>query len=286
MLPKLLPGALRLRADPSQSFSQLVKALPEDFDAFLFHLNCTRTDHFPSFRPQLIDFLRDQGVACLNAHITDISKRTLQNACVLLRIPTTRTGLTGSGKELLIVKTNNNYGGNGDLRLRMRVDSTRPSGHFHSPIRNAMDYRVMQRRNIPVTWWENKSLTIERFISNRYMRQYRVYFAGTHLHISEWRDPRPIKKYRKDIVKATYSMTIDDLFNGLAPVLPTSLAGSIAAIIKHFRIDFGAVDIVEDDDGLCYAIDINSTSFGRALDMHARAYLRRGLLVRIQEEAK
>jgi hypothetical protein len=46
-------------------------------------------------------------------------------------------------------------------------------------------------------------------------------------------------------------------------------------------MDFGAIDFVEDEAGVCYVIDVNSTSYGRGLDKAARQHLRSGLMKRL-----
>lgn len=278
MLSKLIPEALCIAANPRHRLEEVLDACPANLDAFAFHLNCTRTDRFPECRFELIDTLLTRGVPVLNGHVVDIGKRSLQEVCRYLGLPHTAvTAEVGQPDELLIVKSNLNYGGFGERRMSVAdrdflgIELPPPWMHNHD------SYQLLKRHQIPKICWHDTTLAIERFVTNSHQRKHRVYFAGYNCIVSTYSDPDPIKRYREEHTRQDHLVSEQTLAAAEYPALPISLQIATTRLRRQLRMDFGAIDIVEDEDGLCYVVDVNSTTFGRSLSPSHCEYLAHGL---------
>jgi predicted O-methyltransferase YrrM len=282
MLPALLPEAVRIPADPLHSVEGILAYCPADTLAFAFHLNCTRTENFPRCRRDLIDVLNARGVPALNAFVTDIGKRRLQETCRFLGLSSVSTILAeGSPEDFVIVKTDLNYAGFGEKKLSSAQLATIRSCLPPSSFASIDDYRVLPRREVPAEWWYDQNLVIELFVENRKHRKFRTYFAGCNHFVSVWTDENVIKKYRSARTREELLTTEQALARAECPGLPSSFQIGTVRLLRHLRMDFGALDFVEDDAGECYAIDVNSTSYGNAVHKDAAQHLRSGLLGKI-----
>ena len=280
MLPAILPEGIRMEADPFQSLDQILGSCQEDLRAFAFHLNCTRTINFPQCRNELLRALQERGICVLNGLVTDIGKRRLQESCRFLGLPTVWASRdSGPPSELLIVKSDLNHAGFGERHLspvqaRALGVSFRPG-----PIRDIDDYRILPRADVPPEWWDDPDLAIERFIENSRRRKFRTYFVGPHHSVSIWIDDHPIKRLRTAQLREEHLTSEETLAHAAHPRLPSSFQVGVVRLLQHLRMDFGAVDFVEDEGGECYAVDVNATSYGRALSAEARRHLQSGLMV-------
>jgi hypothetical protein len=282
MLPKLLPEAVRIPAEPRHTPAEVLGACPRALAAFAFHLNCSSTSRFPQRRAELVDILRGRGVSVLNADATEIGKRFLQLACREVGIPSvaaTRHG--GPDDELVIVKSDWNYGGFGEQRLSAGERAALGVPSVRSPILSPQDYRVMPRREVPDDWWDRPALAVERYVANDAHLQFRIYFAGPRYFVSARIDESPIKKFSPRHPRKDYLIDEETLPLTGYPELPASLLPDSVRLIRHLGIDFGALDVVQDNRGQCYIVDLNTTSYGRALSPEAAEHLRGGLLSRI-----
>jgi hypothetical protein len=281
MLPRLVPEGIRVSANPFHDLNQIMGLLPRGLDVFTFHLNCTNTDRFPRCRRELISALRNNGTVVLNSTVTDISKLHLQATCRYLGLPTVATTQgEGSQDDRVIVKTNLNYAGFGERR--MSAEQLVALGiSLPTTITDPYDYIVCRRHEVTAEMWADPTLAIERFVSNSRHRKFRIYFAGSNLFVSIWTDEDEIKKYRPEQIREEYLTNLREFQLAQHPRLPASLQTGTLRLLQHLRIDVGAADIVEDNCGQCFIIDVNTTSYARAINDNARDYLRAGLLERI-----
>ena len=111
LLPMMFPGATRVRARLGETSADLLKRIPSYAGSFAFHVNLTDTRRTPLRRAAFCRALRARGIRILNEQVTDISKHRVQEVCTQAGLGSTRAARAGDPDEVLIVKTNDNYGG-------------------------------------------------------------------------------------------------------------------------------------------------------------------------------
>jgi hypothetical protein len=281
LLPQLLRAAHRLKAAPDDTLDQIVTRLPGDTNAFCFHLNCTKTGQFPLCRAELIEALEAKGIPVLNGYVTDTSKRSLQQACEYLGLPTVATReADGRPNDLVIVKTDLNYGGFGERGLSSADKQRLGIPVAESPINSTYDYKVLTRSSVPDQWWKDLTLVVERFVKNRYNRKFSVYFGGTAFVAVLMVSTEEIKKFSPTHFRQEFLLTEQDCAEVAHPDLPSGLQLGTVRLLRHYRVDVGAIDVVEDDDGCCYPIDLNPTTYAR-VSAEAIEHLHKGLATSI-----
>ena len=181
----VVPGALQVRAKPTDSAENILSRLPSTIRRFLFHVDLTETTNFPADRMLLVDMLRERSISVLNWRVTDLRKRTIHAVTRRLGLPCAEASREGDARELLIIKTDRNYGGYSERLLNRRHRQTLGVPRLSLPIRNAFDYKVMPRSDVPSSWWDDPHLIVECFISNREHRMYRVRVCTGSLRLLE-----------------------------------------------------------------------------------------------------
>jgi hypothetical protein len=276
MLPTVLGSSVRLAHRPLAPAADILAVCPPDLQSFAFHINCSVASRFPPERGALIEALGRRGVQVLNGGITDIRKRSLQRQFQKLGLGSVEASRAGVDDELVIVKTDANYGALGERRLsaseRALLGVPAPS----EVIGHADDYRVLARGDVPPLWWNDDSLAIERFVDNRTGRYYRVYFAGDAVVVSVRLHPGRIKKYIGTVVRTDRRTYLDELTEGRCRGVGADVGRTIWRAITGLALDFGALDLVEDDAGQSFVVDVNATPFFRpepALVHHLRSGL-------------
>jgi len=259
----LFPHAARIAALPAQSVEEVMTVLPAMATRFVFHLNCTITGRFPTSRAQLIPALAARGIAAVNAEANDISKRTIQRCCLDSGLASALAGPDGPADESLIVKTNFNYGGYSERRLsdpeRRLLDLPDPSDFM----KTTQDYKVLPRREVDPSWWENPSLTVERFIENRDGRCYRAYCLLHHVALCELVSQKRIKKMAGNTIRRVWMFTAGNGgVDGAGPDdYPSPVVQALLRFRQSFPLDFGTIDVMEDAMGLAYVVDVNTTPY-------------------------
>ena len=231
---------------------------------FLFHLNLTFTARLPGKREVLCRELERKGIEVWNGLVSDTTRRTIQRRCRELRLASTLASQEGDPDELLIVKTDLNYGGSYERRLtaeeRERLGLPEPSAHIRGP----GDYRVIPRREVDNELWSDPGLVIERYIQNSRRSYFRAYVLGDRLVISEAVSPRHIKKMEVGLPRRNAFIPLRDLKNLREPVMDwvaPSLLRTLLTFLEGFGLAFGALDLVEDDGGQAFIIDVNPTPY-------------------------
>jgi hypothetical protein len=279
MIHSLAPEAARLPATPLQTLENLLSALPADASALIFHLNCTVTENFPVCRSQFVEVLRSRGIPLLNGSVVNIGKRFLQTQLAFLGLPSTMTSQSeGRPDDLVIVKTDFNYGSYGELKLNLEERFALGMPTIDCPIKNSSEYKILRRSKVPTAWWRDPLLAIETYVDNPWGRKYRVYFAGSQCLIVAAIDKNKIKKTLTQESAVTYLTNLARMTSVGHSDLPSTLQIDVGRLIKHMRMDFGAIDLVQDHNGTCFIIDINTTSYWRPFYDHALEHLRTGLL--------
>jgi hypothetical protein len=264
LLPCMFPEALRISAEVGDSGADLLARLPDDLNMLAFHLPLTATAHFPLMREQFCVNLARRRVRVINELMTDISKRTLQGLCQQSCLPVATADRIGPPDEMLIVKTNFNYGGEAERALTVDERSTLGCGDCSTLVKDSRDYMVVERRKIPPAAWDDLTLVVERFITNAHNFFYRAYIGGASIAISRVVDEANLKKMPEGIERKTLFTSKCDLAvrSTVASVDSLSVCShSILSFLKCCPLDFGAIDLVQDDEDVIYIIDVNTTPF-------------------------
>jgi hypothetical protein len=282
MLPILVPGAIQIKADPRDTLDAVLEKIPESALSFAFHLDCTYTKYFPFCRDSLLQELERRGLACLNAYVTDISKRHLHRVCERLGLPSTAASIDSvQASDRLLIKTNCNHFGLAEGRLCENDRELMGIGG-RSPLEGLNEYQVLNREEIPTSWWEDPTLVVERFIANSAKIRYRCYFAGNHFVISTLASDQNIMRYRNSHCKGIICTNSTNLKEAVHADLPRSLQVSLGPFIRFMAADFGTVDVVLDDNEIAYIIDLNTTTYTKGeLSPQVLTYLQRGLGARV-----
>jgi hypothetical protein len=264
LISRLIPDATVVAAAFDHSLQDVLQALPPWPSAFLPHLACSLTAHFPTCREGLMLELASRSIRLPNRDVVDISKKALQRCCVEASLPATLAGKEGDQAELLIVKTNSNFGGKNELTLS---EANRAAlgirEHNKEVIKGPYQYIVRTRGEIPSCWWSDDNLILERYIENDEHIYYRCWAAGDHLVLIEMFNPDRIKKMGKSRLLRHWMIKLRE--GGSADIsgsdCPRSMVGDIECFKKGFCLDFGSVDIVINQGGVPYIIDVNSTPY-------------------------
>lgn len=260
LLPAIVPGATVLEAAVDEAAGDILARIPVDSGAFHFHLNCTHTDRFPLARAELVRQLRARGIPIINSALTDISKRAIQRACVELGLNTTTAPREGDPDELLIVKTDLNFGGDSEWALTLEERAAVGAGEGSQLIWKPDHYQVLPRKELEESWWTDPTLVREKYIDNRHDRWYRAFLLLSRMALCEFVDPSQIKKVGHSTASRVWLLQRSDVeaSEGDTPY-PRQLVRDLLRFAGAFAIDFAAVDIVVSDAGQAYIIDVNST---------------------------
>ncbi|MDA0644986.1 hypothetical protein [Nonomuraea ferruginea] len=282
LLPAVLPGARRITAGLGEGFQDVLSRIPAGCRLFVFHINLTLSARVPFDREKLVGELRARGVTVRNAGITDISKRAVQRACARAGVATATAPRQGDPGEPLLVKTNCNYHGvrECELTLPQRRMLGYEAPHDMPSSRAEGEYRVMRRDEVPPAIWASPHWVVERYITNAAHRFHRVYLAGEAMVVSRVHDSAVFKKMPVGITRESYYLKTSDA--GRPAALPADV-GAVAAMSARVsdaaRVEYGAFDVVSDDHGGLYLIDVNTTpSWGDGGHPDLLAYLGAGLV--------
>lgn len=258
LLPAVVTSSIAIEAAPDDEPHALVQSLPAGTSWFHFHLNCTKTARFPLCRDDLLAQLRDRGVRTVNAAVTDISKQRVQAACAEAALNQTAAPRSGDPDELLIVKTDLNFGGDSEWALTAEDRDRLALGQGSNVMWKPNDYRIVRRSEVPDGWWNDVTLVQERYVVNRDDRWYRVFVFLSRMVVVELVDPTQIKKVGHSTVTQTWMFDRDR-----TTTWPADIGGAVGEAVARFAdvmsVEFGAIDVVVDDRGSPYIIDVNTT---------------------------
>jgi hypothetical protein len=113
----------------------------------------------------------------------------------------------------------------------------------------------MPRSSVPVEWWQDEGLAIERHVHNSKNVFYRLRFVFDTWVISETVNPNDIQKMENCTSYENFLVHRGDK----SSKLPAGLLTTAARFIDAFRIDYGALDVMLDDHGAFYVVDANPT---------------------------
>lgn len=258
----LFPGARRVPVELGDTGREVLARIPPGTHTVLPHVDLSRTGDVPRERAELVAALRERGIRVLNEHVVDITKRRLQEVCAGLGLPSTRTGPDGPPDELLLVKTDLNSGGKKERSVHPSRRRRLGIGPVSARIRGADDYRVLRRREVPPAWWDDPTLCLERYVANSRDAFYRAYVVDRQLVVSRAVSPLRVRRMEGELERTNH------LFRDFAPAdgtpptpLPAGMLETLRAFVAGFRLDYGALDLVEDEEGRSYVVDVNDTPY-------------------------
>ena len=279
LVSALFPSAQRLPISISGRNDSLLSSLDPGVRCVFIHVDLTDTSIFPADRNAITGLLRNRGITIINAHITDISKRRLQQACRASGIPS--VALDGrppvDDATKVIIKTNKNYGGIPEQRLQMTLAAHPEVAAYEQPATESPQYRICRYGDVTPEVWENQDYVVERFVENSLHLKFRCHVLMDRMVVSavfdaapvsrmEWGSARHEMYYAGDIRSAEASMAAD--FSFVKP-LADRIAESIRVLRRDLKMDFGSIDVMANDAGVCFPIDINTTPYWGRPDLDA-----------------
>jgi len=205
----------------------------------------------------------------LNGHVIDISKRWVQAACQHCGLPSTFADRDGRTDELLIVKTNSNYGGESELTLTVSERAFLQINKLNGEVSaDAQSYKIYKRCELTEQVWSDENLVVERFVTNHNNIFFRVYVLY-HAVVVEAAVSYPFVKRMCDGMPRSIfffqNFRAVELYPSLdalrLPGLPADLISSVRRFCKHVSLEFGTIDMVMDDAGTVFIVDVNTTPF-------------------------
>lgn len=262
LLPMIFPEATRLRANLGETSSDLLKRLPPHTKTFAFYVNLTDTRRTPLRRSAFSRALGSRGIRILNEHVTDISKHRVQEVCAQAGLHQTIAPQAGNPDEMLIVKSNANYGGEKEDFLNAGQRRTLDLAPRPRRVLGHDGYLIAPRRDVQPHQWRSSQTIVERFIENRHHVFYRAHKVLDAMIVSRMVNPADIKKMWRHIPRVNWNLRLPELtpIKGARPA-PAHVIRAVSRFCTAFALDVGSIDVVEDDEGKCYIIDVNASPF-------------------------
>jgi hypothetical protein len=239
---------------------------------FLPHIDTTFLGRVMPGLSELVRILRARGVAVVNGGVTNISKRALQHFLKNIGLPTLAASRSGDPSELIIKKTNANCGGLADERFAAANPHIIPRKLV---VRD--EYVVQRRGDIEASDWTRSSHVFERYVANESGRFYRAYVLGRRIVISESASSGVVKKMGYGLPRTSrfFVRTGSTIRSHVA--CAASPACQVARFAAAAQLNFGALDLVEDRNGVVFICDVNITPFWGEDEPRIENYLRAAL---------
>lgn len=247
LITHVMPTAQRIPVAPT-----LLLPGADEFDGTpLLHINLTQPGRaFRNFDAWLTGFER-AARPVLNGYFGSIDKWAIQAACKAQGLPDVRADRGGNPAELLVMKARANHYGRHERSLSAAIVGDMAPPPWPYPER----VHCLPRSAIPITAWDDPRMTIERYISNRDDCFIRAYVAGDYVAAVTSHATGLVKEMDQTKAVGTISSFAghERTFDCRDPLF---VAHRLA---QAMRVDFGALDLAVDDDGLLHAIDLNTT---------------------------
>ncbi len=269
---KVVSQRLDIPADPADSADRISARLPDNVRTFLFHVDITDTSRYPLERARVLEMLRARSIRVLNEHATDISKRTIHALSLRLGLPCTLAVREGNPDELMLVKTNRNFGGQTERLLPRKHRRTLGLQNESSTVKGAFNYRLLPRAQVPESWWDASDLVVERYIAHPARRLHRVSIAMDRFVFWSGIPARPIAKMRHCTDAREHLLRRGDSH----PELPDALLQTAYRFAEAFQLEYGSLDLMSDDTGCHYVIDANTTPYCSTASERRITFLRAG----------
>jgi hypothetical protein len=277
LLARVLPEAKPIQASVGDEWIRVLDAVPPDIEYFFFQLNSTHSAGFVQDRDLLLSALASRGVRCVNAFAMDASKHALHAACRQLGFPVLQADENGDAGELLILKTDLNVAGTNEEHLtapeRERLGIPAPSDSVLQLLASREPgrlYPILPRAAIPSRWWRDPQIIIERLVENRQDRFIRVHLLLHHATVTDAVCPGPIKKLPQCTKAVHYHFSDTERVSGAEGDVdfPKEVLRNCRVLCSAMKLDYGAFDIVLDDNSNFYFIDVTGTPYAGQREQH------------------
>ena len=261
----LFPNAHRIPLVSGQNASAIIKELAPETRWFVRHVDLTFQDNVPPDRTVLSCELQRRSIILVNDNITDTSKRRLQSVLSQLNLPTTIGSPEGDPDELLFLKSNHNAGGAAEKRLPPEARDFFGVVLPHRLAPQFTDYQLAKRRNVLPKAFEIEDVFVERYVTNRANLFYRAFISFDAVVLSKIRCEGIIKKALEADYREDYFLSFSDANGGFASApdeISKRIMTDLHRFCRAFELQLGAVDILMDDLGVPYIVDINPTAWG------------------------
>ena len=273
--------AERIEVDPFRELpSEEFDRICDSFSTVCFQINLSVRSRLPLRIRDLTNRFVERGVFVVNGLVQDIRKSTLQTHLETIGLNSVKVTPSGPAHEVLIVKTDLNYGG--DLERRLPPESIAAAGfeRLISPdIKGAYYYKTALREMLPPEIWNDPAIMIEKYIDNAESSFYRVYFAGERVIIVKAFAAHIIKKLSNDPRDTNYVSDLEHLKAGKDELeLSATLKRDLVTFLEQSAVEFGCLDIVHDGNDNHYIVDLNLTPYAgrRPIDPFLTNFLRVG----------
>lgn len=264
LLPTLFPNADRWGATIGEHLESALAKVGEltPGTRLVFHVNLTDTKSFFPWRREIMSAAVAENMKVWNWGVESISKRSIARSCQQAGLPSLEAPMHGDLDELLIVKTDRNYGGEPEDRLSNEQMASLGLPRYKSVLRSDHGYKVLKRRRITPSAWLSPELVIERFVENLHRRFYRVFVIENSMAVMECIEDAEIKSFDRSKRLQTLFVRSSDEIRADRENSRLFLVSSIASkFVKEFRLDFGCLDILEDAEGKFFVCDATTTPY-------------------------
>ena len=274
--------AERIEVDPFRELPpEVFDRICDSFATVCFQINLSVRGRLPLRIRDLTNRFIQRGVFVVNGFVQDIRKSSLQTHLETIGLGSVKVTPSGSSHEVLIVKTDLNYGG--DLERHLPPENIAAAGFepLISPeIKGAYYYKTVLREMLPAEIWNDPAIMIEKYIDNAENSFYRVYFSGERVIIVKAFSQRIIKKLSNDPRDTNYVTDLEHLKAGTDQLeLSEKLKRYLVTFLEQTAVEFGCLDIVHDGNDNYYIVDLNLTPYAgrRPIDPFLTNFLREGL---------
>lgn len=259
LITHVVPDAEPVTATPG---SELCSLAPPTGPA-LIHVNLSRPwAAFGDYELWLTAH-EQAGLPVLNGYCHSIDKWAIQDACDAAGLSRVRASRDGDPEETLILKTRANHRGlyEQELSPDMVGDMLPPPWPYPERVHK------LKRRDVPASLWEDRRIAIERFVTNAEGRFQRAYVVGDYVAVAT--------SYSDKLVKEMdHRNGVELVSTEMASARPLDARDPLAVafrLAREMRVDFAALDLALDEDGIVYPLDLNTTpSWGRYADLNPR----------------
>jgi hypothetical protein len=240
---------------------------------WVLHLNVSFCGRWWRHREETLAQLKALGCPMINGSISDVRKSTIQKLNAELALPSVRVSRDDGFFTKVIVKTDYNYGGIPESRLSpIEAENLGLLANAGCSIQTCDQYRVSELGQVAEAVWQDERFVVEKFIENEQNRICRFYRCGRRAVLSEAVNSHAIKKMLPGLPRQNWHLS----FGGDYPTAHETLVRNATKMCERMMLEFGAMDIVIDQDGCPYIIDVNPTPGWGAEDQEGMLNFLRG----------
>jgi hypothetical protein len=228
----------------------------------LFHIDLSNYKSFFSDTQDPHSVAQKFGIQVLNYGLYDISKKKLQQVLMNLNLPSSAIIKEAArGNEMVIIKSDFNFGAYLERELSPPELTQLGINCDFQKIPRFNEYRVLDAQCVPEDLWKQNGIAIEKFIQNdqgTYVRIFKYFERYVLVRLTV--PGKEIKKMSDSRDRLRFYYEKEQI-----PSIPDKKINDAALMANKFftgwNIDFGAIDIVTDNNGINYIVDFNDTPF-------------------------